>query len=477
MSADPVRRRIIQGIAAGGLSLALPSWAKTRHQEFDAVIIGAGLSGLSCALQLEMLGFRVGMVEARDRVGGRVWTLGQMGAVTDAGGQIVAGDYARFKGWAKQLNVPLEPLDTLDMSSVMSIGGSLIKGSEWATSKANKLPEARKKTLPMALISSFIDGDNVLTSRTDWTDSRHQSLDQTSLKDFLISRGADEEALRLMNISPNTNDLATTSALWAIREHYRRKHGGRDPGTGKLELLRASGGNSRLPDAMAKAVQGTIMLNTRVKAIRCDDHGGVVHCTDGRTLKGKVVISTLPYSVLRSIRIDPKPEGILQMAIDTMPYTAITQLHFHIQRPFWEEDGLPISMWTDSLIERVFVNRDEHRVPRNITVWIDGAQAQQFDKMPPAQQVRSVIDDLARIRPSTKGALRYELTRSWGRDPFNRGAYSHFAPGQCIPFAANQSRAMGRLFFAGEHTSIVFAGMEGALESADRVVGEVIDVL
>ena len=134
-------------------------------------------------------------------------------------------------------------------------------------------------------------------------------------------------------------------------------------------------------------------------------------------------------------------------------------------------------MWSDTAIERVFAIPDAKGAIRNICVWVDGREARMLDRLPQAQQIATVVDELTRLRPSTKGALEYVTTVSWGNDSFAKGAYSHLAPGQCTRFAHAMANSAGRLYFAGEDTAIVFSGMEGALESADRVVGEVIEVL
>lgn len=474
------RRKILKTLIAGAFVGPLASCASLQdagEESVDVLVLGAGLSGLSSALQLEMMGQSVRVIEARDRIGGRVHSLDNFPMVVEAGGTIVAGDYARFKGWAKQLGVAMEPIRGVDAAFSVAVNGSLISAKDWPTSPANKLPEAVHNSGPWALTGRFLANDKTLTSLGDWTDARHAELDRMSFADLLRKNGADPESLRLMNISPNTNDLETSSAIWGLREHYRRQVGGRNPATKQLEMLRAVGGNSRLVEAMGRALKTPVELNSPVESIRDDGKRVVVRCKNGRTFSAKAVISTLPFTALRNVKIEPRLSGVQAEAIATLPYTAITQYHFAVKSPYWEKDGLPPAIWSDTPFERVFAYRDDANQVRNIVVWVDGIQAQRFDKQSSQSQVSTVLRELTKARPAMQGALEHVTTVSWGNDRYAGGAYSHFAPGQSTRFAKTMAQPANRLFFAGEHTAIFTAGMEGALESADRVVGEVVSVI
>ena len=94
-----------------------------------------------------------------------------------------------------------------------------------------------------------------------------------------------------------------------------------------------------------------------------------------------------------------------------------------------------------------------------------------------ADQAATVLDELARIRPATRGALELVKTVSWGNDPWARGAYAHYAPGQVTRLQPAMSAPWQRLHFAGEHTSITAPGLESAVESAQRASNEIIDRL
>ena len=102
------------------------------------------------------------------------------------------------------------------------------------------------------------------------------------------------------------------------------------------------------------------------------------------------------------------------------------------------------------------------------------AQGERLDRMSPEAANVEILDYLARIRPSTKGALRPVKTLSWQRDPFSGGIYSAWKPGQFTRYASTISDPVDRIFFAGEHTAMLNRGMEGAMESGERAAGEVL---
>ena len=274
--------------------------------------------------------------------------------------------------------------------------------------------------------------------------------------------------MRLINVAPNTNDIETTSALWALRNAQRR----RDSKGGRL--LTTAGGNTRLIEKMGGAVRAKIHLGKPVASIRSADTHVRVTSDDGETFDGDFCVVTVPFSVLRNIEIEPALEGLQLEAVNKLPYTAINKYNFVPRHAFWEEDGLPVAMWTDTFIERVFPNRDSGGNMLSLTCWVDGANAIDLDAVSLDEQVATVQAELERIRPATKGALDPVRSVSWGRDPFALGAYAHYAPGQVTTLKPVMAEPWKRLHFAGEHTSITYPGIESAVESAQRASKEIL---
>jgi monoamine oxidase len=459
--------------SAGVASLALPFMgcgSDSSGLGGSVIVVGAGLSGLATAMLLEERGIDVTIVEARDRLGGRVMTLDDVPGRPEGGGPVISASYERIMRIARAVGAEMVPMGPYEKETLLHINDQSIPADLWPTSAANQLPESLRQLPPSFLLGTLTAPDNPLTDSSDWINSRHKSID-VSLADFLRSRGATEETLRLINVAPNTNDIETTSALWALRNAQRR----RDSKGGRL--LTTAGGNSRLIEKMGAAVKGTINLARPVQSIRSTDDRVEIACEGGTVFEAEFCVVTVPFSVLRHIRIEPALSGPQLEAVNQLPYTAISKYNFVPRHPFWEEDGLPVSMWTDTIIERVFPNRDADGEVRSLTCWVDGANALSLDAMAEDEQLHTVLSELARIRPATKDALEHVKSVSWGNDPWARGAYAHYAPGQVTGLKPAMAQPWKRLHFAGEHTAITSPGIESAVESAQRASKEIIQRL
>lgn len=312
----------------------------------------------------------------------------------------------------------------------------------------------------------YLRPHNPLKTRTDWIAQRYRNLD-ISLKDFLLTQGASEEALRLMDIfPPSMNSITTASALWGLKNDQIAQDRGSKP-------LQVAGGNSRLPEKLAAALSSPIHLHKVVEEVKSVATGVTVHCADGSSFDADYALLTLPFSVMRQIKIEPPLKGNQKEAVEKLPYTKITQVYFSVQGSLWKDDGYPLEMWTDSLLEQIFSVKDETGNVQGFVAWANGDNA---DKLARSQQEvkQTVKAQLQKIRPTMAENVDISHVINWGSDPFSLGAYSHFAPGQIRQWADEMARPWHRIHFAGEHTAVASGGMEAALESAERSVQELL---
>lgn len=457
--------------AAGVSALTLPFFGCGRRSDTlsgSVIVVGGGLSGLATAMLLEERGLDVTVLEARGRLGGRVVTLHDVPGSPEGGGPVIATSYERLLKIANAVGAEMGPGPSMERETLLHVNGEAVPWSSWESSRANQLSPSERTMPPSRLLGALTGADNPLSDWSDWINPGHGSID-ISLADYLRSKGASEEALRLINVAPNTNDIETTSALWALRNAQRR----RDSKGGRI--VSAAGGNSTLIDKMGAAVRGPVMLHKPVVALRSLSDRIEVECSDSSVFDADFCVATVPFSVLRTIVVEPSLSGRQKEAVEKLPYTAITKFYLQPRYAFWEDDKLPVSMWTDTLIERVFPNRSTDGQVQSLTCWVDGANAIALDAMPEDEQEATVLSELARIRPATKDALDLAGMISWGRDPWALGAYAHYAPGQVTGLKAAMAQPWHRLHFAGEHTAITSPGLESAVESAERAAGEIID--
>lgn len=456
--------------ALGASALTLPIFGCGRKPDSlsgSVIVVGAGLSGLAAAMLLEERGINVTVVEARDRLGGRIVTMNDVPGRPEGGGPVIATSYERLVRIARAVDAELGPGASFDRQTLLHVNGENVTGETWESSTANRLPPAERRFLPSMLLGAKTMTNNPLTNGSDWIDARHANVD-ISLAEYLRQQGASEETLRLINVAPNTNDIETTSALWALRNAQRR----RDSKGGSI--VTTVGGNSRLVEKMGIAIKGQVLLDKPVASIRSLGDRVEVGCTDGTTLDAEFCLVTVPFSALRKIEVEPGFSGLQQEAVDELPYTAITKVFFRPRHAFWEDDGLPVSMWTDTIIERIFPNRGQDGSVQSLTCWVDGQSAIELDAMGAEERLATVVAELERIRPSTRDALDVAGSISWGTDPWAMGAYAHYAPGQITRLKPAMAQPWHRLHFAGEHTAVTSPGLESAIESAQRAANEII---
>ena len=465
------RREFLRRSASvAGLS-ALPSlraWA--ADDTADVVVIGAGLSGLMAAIELERAGHEVLVLEARDRVGGKVLTFPDTRGAPEAGGNIVYGDYQRLLALAERLGVELEdqvPRLSRHAGYTLVLDGKPVSRREWPDSPRNPFPPALREMMPWQYVPTLTSQENPLDTLDGWYAPANAPLD-VSMRDFLRAQGATDDIIRLAYDTIPTYGMhardvsalmmAYVSAFTKLQKNARPV------------MLQARGGNQRLPEAMAKQLRNEIRFAQVVVAVRQDTGRIIVRTRGGGRYEAKAVICALPFATLREIDLYPAVTGIQARAIRTLPHQSIHQIALHAAKPFWEVDGMEPSMWTDSSLGRVSAiyhgaGADE---VSSLVVSAFGPAALHLDRLGPEGAARYAVAEIERMRPAARGALTVTGQHSWTRDPFSGGAWAYFHPGTVTSFLPAMFTPSGRVHFCGEQTSVNSRGMEGALETGER---------
>ena len=449
------RRTFIKGLVVSSAGLLVP--ASFAKQNYDVIILGAGLSGLAAAKYLTNLGVSILILEASNRVGGRIHTLEHINTSPESGGMQIGKGYGYMRTLANELNIPLVPLSGFTRGNTFLIDGKLISAKDWPTHALNKLNAEEKKLLPSQLYFHYLKKLPVLTQAADWNQPNHAQLDKSMLA-MVKSFGASEQAIELMNANVNANSLAELSAADAAHVLKQMMSGPRGAD-------RSQGGNNQFIKALALPLSAKTELNKQITKIGQQGHKITVGCSDGSQYQAPHCICTIPFSVLRNIDIQVKMPKLQQRAINQLNYTAITQVHFEVTDDSWLEDGLPANIWSNGAVGRVFASKGENGKVQHLVSWVNGDAAKVLDKMPPSAAQQYIYQNLLRNRPSLKGKIKPVHFTSWGQNPFAKGAYSSFAPGQVQQFAGKIGKSVGRLHFAGEHTNHDYSGMESALVS------------
>ncbi|HSC14959.1 MAG TPA: NAD(P)/FAD-dependent oxidoreductase [Gammaproteobacteria bacterium] len=448
--------------------------------DFDVVVVGAGLAGLHAAATLESVDMRVLVLEAQQRVGGRIHSMRQQGGMAEAGGTYIGAGYERVIAAAKRHGVELmdvTPVLEFFREQDLALDGEIIRQAEWATHPKNDFPQPDKAHLPWNYHRVLTMRDNPLQDPSEWLDASHAALD-VSAHAWFRSLGLSERAIALaygLNVSFGRDAHDVSALLLLFRGAFSKQQRARS--ASESLGFTARRGVQLIPDAMAAALANGVELDHAVAAITLESDRAVVSCANGRRFTARHVVAAVPPPVLRRIAIAPKLPPLQADAIATLPSQPLTQVYLAPRSRFWEQDGYAASLFTDTRAGMLAAarNRDDPAEVTSLTAWITGDNAAALDRLPSADAGRSVIAAIETLRPSAKGQLELIGMHSWGADAYAGGAWAYFRPGEVTRFADVLGRAHGRLQFCGEHLATASRGMEGAMESAEEAAAAILE--
>lgn len=450
-----------------------------RDARADVVVIGAGLSGLSSALLLEDAGIDVQVIEARDRVGGRIFTRFDLPGFPEVGGNTFGAGYGRVLDAARRMQLPLAEYSARRSRFTkieLVMNGKVVPAGAWPASPHNTLPATYRERLPWELSRVAMSGRNPLEDAQQWRSPAMRPYD-ISLHDFLAERGVPEEVIRLgfcVNQYFGTSAYDVSALMYAFNEAWIAAQ--IQVSTRQYSI---EGGNQKLPLAMAGKLKRPVDLGREVVGVSSDERGAEVRCVDGSRYRASRVICSLPYSVARSIRFEPVLHGAHARAVSNLSYMINTVIFLRASRPFWQDDGLSPSMWTDGLLGTMSAQRfgESDEEVTALVVNPRGHRAAFLDRLPREEAIRRVIAEIEAIRPAARGVLQCTGYHSWQQDPYAAGDWAIYGPGQVLGLAEGMAATHGRVHFCGEHTGAANRGMEAAMESAERASIEVLSAL
>lgn len=470
------RRDFLRGSIAAALSLR--AFGSPNHQK--VVVIGAGLAGLATAYELVAAGLDVAVLEAQSRPGGRVRTLRGRFAddlYCEAGAAQVFDNHTTTMHYAQAFGLTLDPFESKGGTVYHLRGQRLVDAPgaqlEWPV----HLPEGERGKTRAELweryAASFFRSvdQNVLE---DIVHSDLLPLDRMSSSEWLRSRGASSEALAMLRLG--LPDLAGsgsdgTSALYWIRDMAHR--------VPRKRAFTIRGGTDRLPLAFATRLGDRIQYGTEVVAIEQEQSSVRVTWQrngERQTTAADRVVCTIPFTVLRRIPVNPPFSAGKRRAIEELPYSPVVKGIVQSRRRFWHDENLSGTAFSDLPLNSVFhrsVNQPGTRgLLESYTV---GEAGRQLGKLSEAERMATVTAQMTKLFPSLAAQAEGGTSVVWEHEPWARGAYAYFAPGQIASLGPHLHTVEGRVHFAGCHTSAWPGWMQGALDSGRRAANEVIE--
>jgi monoamine oxidase len=468
------RRTFLAGAAAAAAALSARAQAqapRARGRE-TVLVIGAGLAGLAAAARLSDAGKRVIVIEARDAPGGRVRTSRDFpgGLYGELGPARVADNHEFVLHWLNEFGIGLVPFAP-DAPGIVVMNGKRARADD-PDAIARIAPGLRadeRGLTPPQLLHKYVQGlpDGLASPEIDLSDPAWRSFDAATWPQWLSARGASDAAIALMSAGGDSRQF---SALFLLQQIMLHRNAG--------PYLKIEGGMDRLPLAIAATVKDTIRyaaLLTRLEQTASGVRATVTSGGKSETIPADRAIVTLPFSVLRRIAIAPALTGLKGEAVARMSYYDGTRFLIETATRFWERDHLsggarsdaPADIWDSAFGEKGTAGL--------VSVTAGGPRTEpELARMDTKARGRFGAGLAEAAYPGIDAGLRTVRIQRWSDDPFARGAFSIFHPGEMTRWAGALARPEGRLHFAGEHTSAFSGWMEGALISGERAAQEIL---
>ena len=496
------------------------------------LVLGAGMSGLVAAYTLRQAGHHVQVLEAKQHPGGRVQTLRDgftPGLHADGGAAFIPGSHTLTVGFATHFGLRLDPIPTAPGASVDFLRGVRVVDTTAAAAQwPVTLGAAEAGRPPIAWLIDYIKAAIPQILATDprapgWPPPALQAFDDVTFHHFLTDQGASEGAIEVLRLGfPDLwgDGIDATSALLILRDtayafasapsagggpsgtaHPASRHfrafaanatlpdaAGATAGAPIASnlLYRISGGSDVLPSAFAAHIGPHIRYGKPVTRLTHTPTGVHVECNGGEeTFESDYVICTIPFVVLQDIPIDPPLPYDKSAAICGLPYTSVTRIFLEFTSRYWQGDGfigtaatdLPTSasgprpgLWIEDATATQNTSRGI------LDCYFVGSAARDVQSMRSADRIAHALACVEQVFPGAQEHFSGNaMYKCWDEDPYARGDYCWYRPGQMTALTPVIGRSEGRIHFAGDHTSALPGWIQGALESGLRAAQEVND--
>lgn len=435
----------------------------------SVLVVGAGLAGLCAARDLAAMGAAVTVVDARDRVGGRVWTIRDgfvEGQHAEAGGDMIDEAQHEIRQLAGEVGLTLTRIlrggfgqVRLDASGKPRIvERNIAKG--WDHLEKALEPVMRPYKLAEQRWDSPIATAIARRSVAGWLDEHandpHLRATATGLRGFFL---ADPEELSLI----------------ALVDQFA------SPSDAPWNLYRIKGGNDSLAKTLAAPLGDRLRLGTELVAIT--QKGTSIRATlrtprSTDSITCDYIVLALPASTLRRVPITPALPAPQHEAISRLKYGRGTKTLLQFSKRFWRAPGRPRAFGTPLPFGAFWEGNEEQRGAAGILSFLSGGNASELTQAIVAKDGPQGLVRAVDFLGSQQAELLASRQVVWEHDPLARGGYAFFDPSFNPELRPWLSRPCGRIFFAGEHTSIRWQGyMNGAVESGRRAAAEIASVV
>jgi monoamine oxidase len=419
-------------------------------------IVGMGFAGMRTAMLLERAGIDVEMFEARGRPGGRMHCVDEgEGVLYEAGGEWIDADHLRVLGLLAEFGCEADVRGHWPQKLIYR---------NHVTTEHLVWSEALEDDLRVEGIArELCQGLRPIP----WENTNLEELDQRTLADFLRENTNSERGHWWVTSklrSDEGDDLERIGLLgWLTGYmHYLERDGD------VMSAYRLPGGSRVLAEKIIAKLRGAINFGSVLERVTQNGDGVLLQFDNGISQVDKVVL-TLPPGCLEHVVFEPALTVDKRCAIEAGEMGRACKIVWQFDEAWWKNLDWGGSMLCDGPLQQTW-DSSLSEAPL-LTAYICGEESVKWGQL--GDPVKAGLYELCQLFPAAKNHFQRGWFHEWNRDPYSLGAFSHLAPGYVLEHLKHISPHAGRVFFAGEHTSSWIGFLEGALESAERVVREI----
>jgi monoamine oxidase len=487
------RRRLVGTAATGAAGLALTRTAAagaattpTTARSADVAVVGAGLAGLTAARRLAAAGRSVVVLEARDRVGGRVLNepIGG-GEIVDVGGTFTGPTQTRIQALAQETGVRLFP--TYNAGNCVFVGGDGRREEYPSDSPLGNAPIDPLVSADIALAVTQLDqmAQSVPVDKP-YEAAKAQEWDRQTLDTWLREHtSGNDEFMAVVSAATEAifgaepRDVSLLYVLFYIAASGDADH----PGTfernfntaGGAQEQRFAGGAQQVPLRVAAALGNSVVLSSPVRSIT-QDGAGVTVVSDALTVTAQRAIVAMPPALAQRIDYQPILPAQRDQLTQHMPQGTLIKFEAIYDTPWWRAKGLNGQAVSEiGPIKATFDSSPADGKPGILLGFIGGHEARVWGQRSASELRAAALQNFAKYFGDEALRPRKTLSMNWSAEQWSRGCpVAVLGPGTLVDFGAALRTPVGRIHWAGTETSDYWNGyMDGAVRSGERAAEEV----
>jgi monoamine oxidase len=460
---DMIKRSL--AAAAGLLVSERWAYAQARSSAPRVIVIGAGFAGLAAAYELARGGAEVAVLEARNRVGGRVISFGDLvpGGWMEGGAELIGTNHPVWQQYRERFALPLVDITEEDAEAPIVLHGRRLTRSE-----SDQLWEEMTETLK----GLDADAAKVEDPFAPWETRGAVDWDRQSLAEWIAKLGASDLCKTGIDVQMTADNGVVTAWQSYLGNLAMIKGGGGERYWTETEVFRCAGGSQQLARHLARAVgDARIHLRQAVSSITATDRRVVVEAASRRHEADYAVLAVPPPTWNR-IAFTPR------LHVASVPQMGSNvKFLMRVRDQFWRRGGLAADSLTDGPVHLTWHTTQHQKVSgAGVVAFSGGPAADACRAWTAAERTDRYLAALAPIYRGVRASFERGRFMDWPSDPWVKGSYSFPAPGEVTRLGPQLQQPLAdRVVLAGEHTCYAFVGyMEGALQSGARAARRIL---